>query len=475
MSLRLKLTAFYTILMGLALSLFGIAVYAQVEAILIDQFNQKLEIAFLDPAQALRFTARGEYALATFLSFDKSLMFQLWNTDGKLLDSVHSEETEIGTNPIDPIGIKQALENKQESFREVFRGSLHYQVKTKPLYSSDGTIFLGVLQAGTSLNGVDKFLSDLRQALIFTGLSAMGIAAIVSYMTTRRALSPLTTVTRTASEITRADDLSRRIPEYGSRSDEVGHLIIAFNQTLERLEELFLSQRRFVADVGHELRTPLTVIKGNADLMRRLGQMDNQSLKSIENEIDRLTRLVGDLLLIAKAEAGKLPLDNRIIELDTILLEVCEEAAVLADGKKEIKIGEIDQVLVCGDKDRLKQVALNLVCNAVTYTQEGGLIEIRLGKQATSAYLIVEDNGPGIPDEDLPRIFERFYRGEKSRARSYQEDGKGFGLGLSIAYWIIFNHGGKIDVESQEGEGTTFTVWLPLADGSCEPDPALRR
>jgi signal transduction histidine kinase len=303
--------------------------------------------------------------------------------------------------------------------------------------------------------------------LILTGLSAMGIAAVVSYMTTHRALSPLATVTRTASEITRADDLARRIPEFGSNSDEVGRLIQAFNQTLERLEELFLSQRRFIADVGHELRTPLTVIKGNADLMRRVGKMDDQSLNSIDNEIGRLTRLVGDLMLIAKAEAGKLPLDNRIVELDTILLEVCEEAAVLADGKKEIRIEEIDQVLVCGDQDRLKQVALNLVCNAVMYTQEGGLIEIRLGRQATSAYLVVEDNGPGIPEEDLPRIFERFYRGEKSRARSHQDDGKGFGLGLSIAYWIIYNHGGKIDVESQVGKGTTFTVWLPLADGSC--------
>lgn len=467
MSLRLKLTAFYTLLMGFALTLFGIAVYAQVKAILMDQFNQKLEYAFLDPAQALRPTEQGEYALATFLSFDKSLFFQLWDTEGALLDSVHAEEIEIGSSPIDPVGLRDALEDKEESFKEVFSRDNHYQVKTKPLYSSDGTVFLGVLQAGTNLNGVDKFLFDLQQALIFTGLSAMGIAAIVSYMTTNRALSPLATVTRTASEITRADDLSRRIPEFGSSDDEVGRLIKAFNQTLERLEDLFLSQRRFIADVGHELRTPLTVIKGNADLMRRVGKMDDQSLKSIENEIDRLTRLVGDLLLLAKAEAGKLLLDNRIVELDTILLEVCEEAAVLANGKKEIRIDEIDQVLVCGDQDRLKQVVLNLVCNAVMYTQEGGLIELRLGKRATSAYLVVEDNGPGIPEEDLHRIFERFYRGEKSRARSPQDDGKGFGLGLSIAYWIVNNHGGNIDVESQLGKGTTFTVWLPLADGSC--------
>jgi two-component system OmpR family sensor kinase len=467
MSLRLRLTAIYTLLMGIALTLFGVAIYTQVETILIDQFNQKLENTILDPAQAIRATEQGDYALATFLSFDKSLVFHLWNTQGELLDSVHAEGIDLGSNSIDPVGLRTALEYGQESYREVTRGDLHYQVKTKPLYSPDNSTLLGVLQVGTSLNGVDKFLGDLQQALFFTGISAMALTALISYLTTQQAFVPLATVTRTASEITRADDLSRRIPEFGSSSDEVGQLIKAFNQTLKRLEELFLSQRRFVADVGHELRTPLTVIKGNADLMRRMNVMDIQSLMTIENEIDRLTRMVDDLLLLAKAEVGKLPLDKSIVELDTIMLEVCQEAMVLANGNKEIRIGAIDQVLVCGDRDRLKQVILNLVSNAVMYTQNGGVIELRLGKQAASAYLVVEDNGPGIPAEDLPRIFERFYRGEKSRARSHQEDGKGFGLGLSIAYWIIHNHGGNIEVESQVGEGTSFTVWLPLADGSC--------
>jgi two-component system OmpR family sensor kinase len=466
MSLRLRLTAIYTLLMGVALALFGVAIYTQVETILIDQFNQKLENAILDPAQALRATEQGDYALATFLSFDKSLVFHLWNTQGELLDSVHAEGIDLGSSSIDPVGLRTALEYGQESYREVMRGDLHYQVKTKPLYSPDNSTLLGVLQVGTSLNGVDKFLGDLQRALFVTGISAMALTALVSYLTTQQALVPLATVTQTASEITRADDLSRRIPEFGNNSDEVGQLIKAFNQTLKRLEELFLSQRRFVADVGHELRTPLTVIKGNADLMRRMNVMDMQSLMTIENEIDRLTRMVDDLLLLAKAEVGKLPLDKSIVELDTIMLEVCQEAMVLANGNKEIRIGAIDQVLVCGDRDRLKQVILNLVSNAVMYTQSGGMIELRLGKQAASAYLVVEDNGPGIPAEDLSRIFERFYRGEKSRARSHQEDGKGFGLGLSIAYWIIHNHGGNIEVKSKIGEGTSFTVWLPLADGS---------
>jgi signal transduction histidine kinase len=124
-----------------------------------------------------------------------------------------------------------------------------------------------------------------------------------------------------------------------------------------------------------------------------------------------------------------------------------------------MKLVEIDQVQIMGDRDRIKQVILNLLANAVQYTQQGGIVTIILRKVENQAQLIVKDNGPGIPQEDLPHIFERFYRGEKSRRRS---KGTGFGLGLSIAYWIVRSHGGTIEVTSKEGQGTTFTVWLPL-------------
>jgi signal transduction histidine kinase len=231
---------------------------------------------------------------------------------------------------------------------------------------------------------------------------------------------------------------------------------------------LFLTQRRFVADVGHELRTPLTVIKGNITLMRRLGCSDEESLDSVEEEVDRLTRMVGDLLLLARAESGKLPLNRTEVELDTLLLEVLQQSQVLAQDKLDLRLGEIDQALICGDRDRLKQVLINLVSNAVKYTPAGGEVVASLCKEGDLAKVTIRDNGPGIPAADLPHIFERFYRIEKSRTRS--SDGKGFGLGLSIAYWIVKHHDGEIEVESREGEGTTFYVWLPLNDGECYPE-----
>jgi signal transduction histidine kinase len=369
------------------------------------------------------------------------------------------------TQPMDP----GALGSSVPVRRDVYLGDFHVRVYTNPLVR--GFRPYVTLQLGTSLEGVDATQDAMVTVLFIGSVLAMALAALAGWLTTGRALAPLKAVTQTALNITRADDLSRRILYQGPPEDEVGQLINAFNQTLSRLENLFNTQRRFLADVGHELRTPLTVIKGNVDLMRRMGASDPESLDGIESEVDRLTRLVGDLLLLAQAESGKMPLDHRLVELDTLLLEAMQQMRVLARDRLQMRLGEIDQVLVCGDQDRLKQVLVNLIGNAIKYTPPGGEVVLGLGKAGHQARLTVTDNGPGIRPEDLPHVFERFYRGEKSRTRS--RDGKGFGLGLSIAYWIVRNHGGRIEVDSKKDQGTTFCVWLPLAQGDCEAEKVM--
>jgi signal transduction histidine kinase len=181
-----------------------------------------------------------------------------------------------------------------------------------------------------------------------------------------------------------------------------------------------------------------------------------------------LTRLVGDLLLETQAESGKLPLYFMPVELDTLLLEVFKEMRILARDRVQLKLTEIDQLMVNGDRDRLKQVLINLVSNAIKYTPQGGDVYLSLGRVGDNARLIVRDTGPGIPSQDLPHIFERFYRAEKSRSRSKVG---GFGLGLSIAYWIVTNHGGRIEVNSAEGKGTTFCIFLPMYQASGQKLP----
>ena len=343
------------------------------------------------------------------------------------------------------------------------------EVLTVPIVVEGSRRLVGTLQLATNLNVVESTQQVLLIVLVIGIILSTTTAGLAAWIATKQALTPLEAVTQTALQITRADDLSRRIPYQGPENDEVGQLIRAFNQTLSRLENLFNSQRRFLADVGHELRTPLTVIKGNMDLMRRMSEIDDESMASIESEVDRLTRLVGDLLLLAQAESGKLPLARRLVELDTVLLEVLQQMRVLAKDRLQMRLGEIDQVLVCGDQDRLKQVLVNLIGNAIKYTPQDGEVLVGLGKVENRARLTVSDTGPGIPPEDLPHIFERFYRGEKSRTRA--REGKGFGLGLSIAYWIVRNHGGQIEVAPRQPKGTTFCVWLPLAQGDCQEEP----
>jgi signal transduction histidine kinase len=281
---------------------------------------------------------------------------------------------------------------------------------------------------------------------------------IATYLSTRQVLKPLDTMTNIATQITKADDLSRRIPTDRTREDEVGKLITAFNQTLSRLDRLFSSQQRFLGDVSHELRTPLTVIKGNVGLMRRIGA-DEESMSNIESEVDRLTRLVGDLLLINQTETGSISLNFSKVDLDVVLLDVFKQMKVIAGDRVNLKLEGLAPIQINGDKDRLKQVFFNLVGNALQYTSKGDEIRIIMQPGEKWVRICVKDNGPGISPEDLPHIFERFYRGEKSRKRTV---GTGFGLGLSIAQWIVNQHGGTIEVHSELNKGTEFTVQFPL-------------
>ena len=433
--------------------IFGAAVYILISIILLNQVDNKLAASVDDIIKVTRVDPEGEVSTINLPSLDLSAntYVQLWGGDGKIKSA--SPGLMGFMEPLDPTGLKF----KYPVYRENSVDGYHLRVLTVPLQS--GIHRIAVLQVATSLAVVDSARANLINVLFVSGTIAVALAALGSWLVLGRSLAPLGIITDTAQAINRADDLSRRIPYHGPPNDEIGSLIEAFNQTLERLENLFTSQQRFLADVIHELRTPLTVIKGNVDLMRRMKHLDEESLTSIDQEAGRLTRLVGGLILLIQAESGKLALDLKPVELDTLLLEVFHEMRILAGTNVQLKLADIDQVLVNGDRDRLKQVLLNLVGNAIQYTPPGGVVFLSLVIIGEQARVIVRDTGPGIPPEDLPFIFERFYRAEKSRTRTRTS---GFGLGLSIVQWVVENHGGTIKVESKEGQGTTFAIWLPL-------------
>lgn len=463
MSLRSRLTLLYTSIVGGILLLFGVAVYVSVSLTI----TRELDTTLRNTAEIVRANMRvdpmGELRVVSLLMLDlpADVFVQIWGRDGILRDATQNI---ISYNySIDPLG----LQGGPPKYRDVKTGNNRLRVLSVPL--EIGGRLSGTLQVGTRLDVVIATQRTLFFVLLIGTVLVITAVGLAAWLSTGQALRPLDSVTDTALQITVAGDLSRRIPYRGPPDDEVGQLINAFNQTLSRLENLFNTQRRFLADVGHELRTPLTVIKGNVGLMRKIKDFDEESLVTIDDEVDRLTRLVGDLLLLAQAESGKISLARQLVELDTLVFDVLNQMGVLAQGKLELRIGSIDQVLVCGDRDRLKQVLLNLLGNAINYTPKGGEVVIGLGKVNNQAQLTICDTGPGIPAGDLPHIFERFYRTEKARTR--QRERKGYGLGLSIAYWIVRNHGGRIEVSSTMGKGSTFCVWLPLAEGKCEQEP----
>ena len=477
MTIRVRLTLLYASLLGIAMIVFSIATLSVLNWTLRRQVDASLQKAAEDiqaegVISALP-TVSGssphvselirEFSMLQVNTLDAPGLFvQIWLYDPAIerlyLHDFSWNLLGVGySGALDPV----ALGINTEVRRDCWINGHHLRVFTRPL-ALNGQVW-GYIQVATSLNTVDAAIDRLLRIMVIGGAGILFAALALGDYLTRRALRPIDTIAQTARQITAADDLSRRIP-YDGPPDELGQLTRTFNKTMERLERLFNVQRRFVADVSHEMRTPLTIIRGNLELMRRYGY-DEEAMEAIEGEARRMSRLVDALLLLAKADAGRLTLKKEVVSLDTLVLEVYNQARMLSD-TVSIELGQLDQANVLGDADRLKQLLLNLVTNGVKYTPEGGKVTLSLARENGWAYVRVADTGIGIPAEHLPHIFTPFYRVDPARSRAQG----GTGLGLSIARWIVEAHNGRIHVDSQEGKGSVFTVALPLAPKGAAHD-----
>ncbi|NTU56112.1 MAG: HAMP domain-containing protein, partial [Anaerolineales bacterium] len=387
MSLTQRLTLLYSLLLGGILLIFGAAVFLLVNTVLLSQVDDGLdamarEIITLSGATSLKEVRFGEIPA----NMDSNISVQVWGLNDKLQDGFGPlGRSELAMDPAN-------MRTNQPRFREVAYDGRLLRVLSIPLgYAGDQ---IAVMQVAVPLDSIESARTYLLYVLFVIWLYGVIIVGFALYLTLGQALEPLKSIVETAEQINRADDLSRRIPLQGVEEDEIGSLIQTFNKTLERLEVLFTSQQRFLADVSHELRTPLTVIKGNVDLMRRMKQLDAESLDSIDQEAGRLTRLVGGLLMLAQAESGKLPLNFRPVELDLLVTEVFQEMHIIAGGRVRVHLNEIDQLQVNGDRDRLKQVLINLVANAIQYTPQGGDVFLSVAKVGDQARIICRDTGP---------------------------------------------------------------------------------
>ncbi len=331
---------------------------------------------------------------------------------------------------------------------------------------------LGFLIVG-SPSLLNDQLRRLALSLILGSLGMLAFAFFVGLWFADRAMRPVRSITQTARDISESD-LSRRLNLPGR--DELAQLGGTFDSMLARLQKAFERQRQFVADASHELRTPLTIINlevGRVLTGNRKPAELHHALEVVDLESTRMTRLVNDLMTLARMDSGQTLLQKEDLDLSEVALEAYERMLPLAERRDiSLHIGEMPELPVHGDRQYLIQMISNLIENAIKYTPASGTVSLETeavnGAQPPSAVLKVSDTGPGIPAEHIPHLFERFYRVDQSRERDPQEDSDsptGTGLGLSIVSWIVRGHNGRISVDSEPGKGTTFEVTLPLLNG----------
>lgn len=474
MSIRLRLTLWYVLVLAGILATFSGVLYAVLSFNLFNEVDRRLQIRAADVQNSLAtalelqadprvFLLRGGRlilpAADTFAT--PGVFVQIATLEGVAL--TRSENLGAQTLVISDQALAQVARS-ESLYVTMLKDRVPLRVYIAPLIVR-GQVLAAIVVA-ESLQGVTQTLQQLAMLMLASMVGGLVLAFGVGALLAHQALAPIDHITQTAHAIARSNDLTQRIEAKPTR-DEVGRLAATFNEMLERIEALFRAQQRFVADVSHELRSPLTAIRGNLDLLRR-GALDDsaaraETLAAIESETARMQRLVQDLLLLAQADAG-VPIEKHRVELDTLLLDVFRQARLNA-GNVKVSLGSEDQVQVIGDADRLKQLFLNLMDNAIKYTPSGGQVTLSFAREGDWVRVSVADTGIGIPAKDLPHIFDRFYRVDRARSR---EKG-GTGLGLAICKWIAEAHGGRIEVQSQVGKGSTFTVWLPAGTKDERP------
>jgi two-component system OmpR family sensor kinase len=306
----------------------------------------------------------------------------------------------------------------------------------------------GVFAVAIDLSGEIGEVNDALRIAAGVSIGVLLLASLLAWVVAGRVLAPLRVLRDTARSIGESD-LTRRIPVEGD--DELADLARTFNEMLDRLEEAFASQKAFISDAGHELRTPITIIRGHLDVMGDDPSDRRETLELVSDELDRMSRLVNDLLLLAKANRPDF-LQPETIDLDDLTHELFAKASALAS--RDWRLAAVGSGRIVADRQRLTQALMNLSQNAVAHTHQGDAVELGSEVRNGDARLWVKDTGPGVPEHEQTRIFERFVRLDRS-------GGEGAGLGLAITRAVAESHGGRVELDSRPGQGARFTVIIP--------------
>ena len=458
-SIRVRLTLWYVLLLAIVLAVFGGAVYLSLRHVLYSNLDASIESSADAILGTIRLEEGGPFpsspAPADDPDEDIEQYVRVFDVSKKL---VFDSTGAIEHYPLDNAALDRALVGQSWTRRFKLDGD-PMRARTF-LIERDGQT-VGVLEVGRAEEDAADTLNTLLLILGVAYPLTLVLASFGGVWLAGRALSPIDELTRLARRIS-AEDLGQRL-DLQLPDDEVGRLARTFDEMIDRLDHAFRRQRQFTADASHELRTPLTIIKGQIDVAlqrEREPEAYRGVLQGVNEEVDRLVRLAGSLLTLARADAGQIPFVLESVDLHRVVSGVVEQVASAADQREvEIQYAPGDPVHVRADEDLLLQLLLNLLDNAIKYTPAGGQITAGWSINGEQAELWVRDTGVGIPEEHVPHLFERFYRVGEARGR----DEGGVGLGLAICLWIAETHGGSISVQCAPDEGSTFTVRLPTA------------
>ena len=480
-SIRFKLTLWYVLLLGILLISFSSFLYFTLSKSLYRDVDNKLsslaKIIASESASPLSKFGFGniDQALETSMNLKPIGKFiQVFDESGKIggkSNNLKNLQLPISLNALKNASNGLTTFETNRSFENI-----PLRIITFPVLENNHVT--KIIQIASSLEEVEEVLNTLFIILVVTVPLALMVASLGGQFLAHKALKPVDHITQTARMIT-SQNLNQRITP-PKVQDEISRLIETFNEMISRLDQSFRQIRQFSSDASHELKTPLTILKGEVEVMLRKDrtpQEYQQTLKSNLEEINRMSQIIEDLLILSKTDTGEIPLNKEDISLTGILNEVVAQMERIAKSKRlHLSSSNHHQdIHIFGDALRIRELFINLIENGIKYTEEGGSIHIVLEKEnelsvgnqpdrikrekGNFAKIIVSDTGIGIAKEDREKIFDRFFRVDKARSR---EQG-GSGLGLSICKWIVEAHQGEIKVESELGKGSSFIVILPLS------------
>jgi heavy metal sensor kinase len=484
-SLRARLTLWYTLVLGAPLVAFAGASFLILDRALLhraDSFLDETLGAFtteLQSEQHEEATAPRAIAASLHDVQFRDVRLVVFDSLGKLVASgtVDTSARYALEHPVNLAAIGETLHRRLVGTRGDFtlgRGDRAYRVAAEP-----ATIFGKpyMVAAAYPLHGNRETLEAVGTTYLIAIPLLLLIASVGGYFLAGRSLSPVAAMSARAAEIS-STNLNERLP-VGERRDELGALAQVVNSLLERLERAFAQQRRFMADASHELRTPVAVLRTEADVTlsrpNRTEAEYRESVAVMRDSARRLGRIVDDLFLIARADAGHLPLRREQLYLEEIVDEAARAVRALAHERGvRVELLPLEDSPFNGDADLLGRVLLNLLDNAIKHSPPGGMVTLSLTRGASEYYISVADVGSGIPVEAQSQIFERFFRADKSRSRETAGDSSGAGLGLAIGRWIAEAHGGRLELVRSNTTGTEFRLTLPAPrDHSGETDDVV--